>query len=359
MKIYLVGGFLGSGKTTAIAKASQSLAKEGKVAAVITNDQGTELVDSLYMRSLHIPVCEVVNGCFCCNYNHLNDRITTLINDVNPEIIFAESVGSCTDIIATVVNPLLRFSPEVQVVLSVFADAVLLQQMLDEDADPFDSSVKYIYEKQIEEADLLVMNKKDILTETALTKMSIQLSKKYPGKKILHQCSFDDESVDIWLQELHQFKAAHTRQSLDIDYEVYGKGEGMLAWLDENIEVRSKYDDAPGKSIELAHAINKTINNKKIPVGHLKFLLHDGKQQKKISFTPTNDQIPVATTITNQSSYASLLINARVQTSPDDLRKIVNEALNAIQVQDGYSILVKDALVFSPGFPKPTYRIKS
>lgn len=67
MKIYLVGGFLGSGKTTAIAKACQSLAKEGKSAAVITNDQGTELVDTIYMRSLHIPVCEVVNGCFCCN----------------------------------------------------------------------------------------------------------------------------------------------------------------------------------------------------------------------------------------------------------------------------------------------------
>ena len=86
MKLILLGGFLGSGKTTAIVKAARILMREGKRVAIITNDQGDQQVDSAYVKSLDIPARQVPNGCFCCNYQQLDDHIAEL-KQTDPDII--------------------------------------------------------------------------------------------------------------------------------------------------------------------------------------------------------------------------------------------------------------------------------
>ena len=55
MRIHLLSGFLGSGKTTAIQHASTTLLKQGVKIGVITNDQGIKLVDGDFLKSLGIP----------------------------------------------------------------------------------------------------------------------------------------------------------------------------------------------------------------------------------------------------------------------------------------------------------------
>src|SRR6187402_45812 len=102
MKLFLIGGFLGSGKTTAIVNASHHLLRTKRRVAVITNDQGNQQVDTALVRNSGIPAEEVANGCFCCQYNELDSSINILMENYDPAIIFAEAVGSCTDLIATV-----------------------------------------------------------------------------------------------------------------------------------------------------------------------------------------------------------------------------------------------------------------
>jgi len=75
MDLHLVGGFLGSGKTTAIIGAVKILLSQGKTAAVITNDQGKYLIDTAFFRLSDVPTVEVTGGCFCCNYDDLDDRL--------------------------------------------------------------------------------------------------------------------------------------------------------------------------------------------------------------------------------------------------------------------------------------------
>ncbi|MGH2644991.1 MAG: GTP-binding protein, partial [Chitinophagaceae bacterium] len=96
MKLFLLSGFLGSGKTTAIQQACSQLTEKGMRVGVITNDQGAQLVDSAFIKSFKIPDREVVQGCFCCNYTQLEAGIQSLKNENNPDVVFAESVGSCT-----------------------------------------------------------------------------------------------------------------------------------------------------------------------------------------------------------------------------------------------------------------------
>src|SRR5262245_7852205 len=103
MKLCLVGGFLGSGKTTAIATAARVFARENIPVAVITNDQGSQLVDAAFIDSINLPGAEVKNGCFCCNYDQFYSTIENLKTTVAPQMMFAEAVGSCADLVATIV----------------------------------------------------------------------------------------------------------------------------------------------------------------------------------------------------------------------------------------------------------------
>jgi len=78
MHLHIVGGFLGSGKTTAIATASKLIQEQGISVGVVTNDQGKYLVDSRFISVRQIPYGQVTGGCFCCNYNQLDAQINQL-----------------------------------------------------------------------------------------------------------------------------------------------------------------------------------------------------------------------------------------------------------------------------------------
>jgi G3E family GTPase len=192
MKLCLLGGFLGSGKTTAIATAAKMFGRNNVSLAVITNDQGSQLVDAAFMDSLNIPGAEVKNGCFCCNYDQFYSTIENLKRTIRPEMIFAEAVGSCADLAATIVKPLNRFHPEIQVSLSVFADGPVLLSSMEGRSSFVSNDIQYIYKKQLEEAELIIINKCDLLIDDDMKGIKTTLASEYPGKKLLFQDSREE-----------------------------------------------------------------------------------------------------------------------------------------------------------------------
>ena len=75
VKLIFAGGFLGSGKTTALAALAKRLIERGMRVGFITNDQSENLADTIIVRQmlagLGVPVEEVVKGCFCCKFDDL------------------------------------------------------------------------------------------------------------------------------------------------------------------------------------------------------------------------------------------------------------------------------------------------
>ncbi len=191
MRVHLVGGFLGSGKTTAIIAAAKQLIAKGQRVGIVTNDQGKYLVDTGFFQLADLPTVEVSGGCFCCNFDDLDARLEQLAASSKPDVIFAESVGSCADLVATVIKPLLElrmleFTPAS---LSVFTDSRLLRLRLLDEPMPFNEDVCYIFDKQIEEAGLLVVNKIDLLTSQRFEDLNLMVAQRYPAKPILFQNS--------------------------------------------------------------------------------------------------------------------------------------------------------------------------
>ena len=102
----MIGGFLGAGKTTSILRFAAWLTARGIRVGLVTNDQGGGLVDTALANAHRMPVEEIVGGCFCCRFNSLVEAAESLVRDTAPDVLIAEPVGSCTDLVATVSLPL-------------------------------------------------------------------------------------------------------------------------------------------------------------------------------------------------------------------------------------------------------------
>lgn len=358
ISLILAGGFLGSGKTTAIAGAGKKLKSTGVNVGIITNDQGTEQVDGRYLRGEGMTTEEVSGGCFCCNFTRLEEKINQLGNIAMPEIIFAESVGSCVDLAATVVNPLLSFHPRgYDIVLTVFADIRLLTLFLLGDRGVFYDSVNYIYGKQLEEADIIVANKTDLLSMEELSMSRSIITGSLPGKKILFQDSRSDDDVERWLNACRDVQTGTLRTVLELDYKLYGEGEAELAWLDEEIGIVSTGKAAVDAAGTLINLIHTALLTRKLPIGHLKFLIDNGSEQVKLGFYSGNEADNCYSSLLSESERVVVLINARVQTEPETLQGVIEGAILETEKSAGCRIIEKTLSAFSPGQPVPTFRI--
>src|SRR5271156_2579736 len=102
----MVGGFLGAGKTTTLSRLARFYTGRGQKVGLVTNDQAQNLVDTNSLRAQGFAVEEVPGACFCCKFDELVGKVGELEAHERPEIILAEPVGSCTDLVATVIQPL-------------------------------------------------------------------------------------------------------------------------------------------------------------------------------------------------------------------------------------------------------------
>lgn len=354
MKLHIVGGFLGSGKTTAIIHAAKALMDQGLKVGVITNDQGKYLVDTAFFRLADIPTVEVTGGCFCCNYDDLGGRLSQLVGSSQPDVVFAESVGSCADIVATVVKPLLKLGREEEQPssFSVFSDARLLRRRLLGQEMPFSEDVVYIFDKQIEEASLVVVNKADLLSSMALDEVQALMRARYPGKSFITQTSLSLAGVLPWLDRLKDDGLMLSTAALDIDYARYGAGEAQLAWLDEEVHLEFSDGQAQQQVLQIIRSLTEAINMKKAGIGHLKFILQSDGGAAKISFPAVEEPGWEASISAIEGNWVDLLVNARVEMPALELKELLNDVLE----QSGGTYTQRGEEAFHPGQPNPTHR---
>lgn len=355
MKIFLVGGFLGSGKTTAIHNACLQLKDAQVTVGVITNDQGSDLVDSRYIEGTGVRVMEVTDGCFCCNYDKFDELLGTFRNAHHTDVVFAESVGSCTDLVATVVKPLARYSDEVEVVVSVFADATILPTML-QGSRLFVSSVHYIYLKQLEEADVIVVSKIDLLPREELIILEEMIRARFPNKTILLHNSIDDQDIRKWIDVLNLVEPEN-RLNMEMDYALYGAGEAALGWLDADLKFISDSGEAFDLAADFIESIHNKVSGENFQIGHLKYAVADEHSMYKVSFTSGAEAQTPLQFIGKKAREVSVLVNARIQADPEHFKTVIKDLICTLNQIDDVKIIIKKMVAFKPGFPSPTHRI--
>lgn len=248
-----VAGFLGAGKTTALKRLTEYYTGKALTVGIVTNDQAENLVDTANLGTVGNPVEEVAGGCFCCEFNSLIDSIRQLKAGSNVDIILAEPVGSCTDVVATVIRPLVDlYNNEVTVAPhSVLVDPHRVMKLMYNEDTSFSGNVVYIFEKQLEEADIILLNKVDLISHKEKDMLICCLKDKFPGKLVIGVSAKTGEGYDEWIKMLDS-DIEVGKNIADVDYDIYANGEASLGWLNSTISI-SAASPFDGNSLLMDH----------------------------------------------------------------------------------------------------------
>src|SRR5436190_8877370 len=239
LRFIMLGGFLGAGKTTTIARLARHYQKQGKRIGIVTNDQATDLVDTNSLRSQGFDVGEVPGSCFCCNFNALTATVESLSAHQRPDIVIAEPVGSCTDLVATVVRPLqMQYGGS----FDVAPYGVLLKPghgsriLRGETKGGFSPQAAYIFKKQLEEADFVVINRIDAIAAKEADDLARLIGEQFPGMPVLRMSAKIGAGFDALVEFIEQ-RGSFGRRLMDLDYDIYAEGEAELGWLNSSLTV--------------------------------------------------------------------------------------------------------------------------
>ncbi|MCX7826902.1 MAG: cobalamin biosynthesis protein P47K, partial [Verrucomicrobiae bacterium] len=269
----MIGGFLGAGKTTAIGRLARHLTDQGLRVGLITNDQGRELVDTLTLRAQGFETAEILGGCFCCRFNSLIEASQKLSASARPDVFIAEPVGSCTDLVATVTYPLRRlYGNDFGIApVSVMVDPIRALRVLGvEKGGGFSGKVAYIYAKQLEEADLIVINKSDLLDAARLELLRETLAARFANAEIMAVSARHGANLDAWFARITGGEQA-LRRTMELDYDLYADGEALLGWLNCTVHLSATRPfDADRLLEQLAGDVQERLRAWRAEVGHLK-----------------------------------------------------------------------------------------
>jgi G3E family GTPase len=358
----MIGGFLGAGKTTSTLKFAEWLVAQGRRVGLITNDQGGGLVDTALATAHQMPVQEITGGCFCCRFNSLVEAAEVLVRDTAPDVLIAEPVGSCTDLVATVSLPLEQIYGDRFTVapVSVVVDPLRAERVFGLAPASLSEHVCYIYQKQLEEAEIIVINKVDLVDQPRLERLRNALAAAAP-RAVIHACSAREGSgLEPWFTEMRDGVSQATAIA-EIDYDEYAYGESLLGWLNAEVrigEADSDEYDGTALLVEILTEVRETLARAGHEVAHMKGTLSvegDPFELAAANLVRSQDEPAVSHRLAEPVDIGRLLLNLRAEAAPADLEAAVRAALDSVAARLPCTILHIEH--FRPGRPVPTHRL--
>lgn len=338
MNVHILGGFLGAGKTTLAGALARTLRARGERVAIITNDQGRSLVDTRLCREVSDDVREITGGCFCCRYVELESALLAAA-DGGATTAIAEAVGSCTDLVATVLAPLTdRCTGRLSIApLAVVVDPWRAAQMT---SGGMPGDVAFLFRKQIEEADVVLVSRADL----APPDVAGLLRGWRPDAPVIPVSGRTGLGIDEWLHA----DVSHRAAPLVIDYDRYAAAESLLGWCNARVRLRSVAGFEPASAMR---AFLDAMSS--APVAHVKVTDADAGtccgslvRQGEPPFVEDGN-------LPRRTNDMRWLVNARVALGPEALETLIRTAMASAAPAD---VTWEEFECFSPSRPTPTHR---
>jgi Ni2+-binding GTPase involved in maturation of urease and hydrogenase len=352
-RIAILGGFLGAGKTTLMTKLATDLARSGRTVGLITNDQGEALVDTQYSRSMGFTVAEVLRGCFCCKFNDFILSARSLVAENKPDFVIAEPVGSCTDLLATVVAPLkVMYQGEFEVApLMILVDAIAL---LEAAPDP-ETLSGYLRQHQIEEADIIVLSKTDGVPAKSIEGLREKIRTANPNVEIINYSAITGEGFSRILDAVVSKKVSN-HLPVTIDYDKYAAAEAELGWYNGTFRFNlPERTDSYDVALKLIGYISSQYGDGDI--AHVKLMLNSEKNSLKMNLVNRNMNVDGVKGSRYGEGESVLTLNGRIVSEPEKLSQVMRDAVRMALDAQRVDITGFEDTCFSPSRPNPTHRL--
>ena len=198
VKVNIISGFLGAGKTTLIKKLLGGKVREEKI-ILLENEYGEVGVDGSFMKDAGITVTEMNSGCICCTLvGDFQKAVDELIEKYHPDrlIIEPSGVGKLSDILAAVE----RTSERHEMTIAGCATVV--------DAGKCRMYMKNFGEfflDQIKTANTIIFSRTQLLSPERVEKSRALVEEQHPGCRII-TTPWDDLTADAMLEVIESGK---------------------------------------------------------------------------------------------------------------------------------------------------------
>lgn len=161
MKLILISGFLGSGKTTLIINLARQATALGQQIAILVNEIGEIGIDDQLMRQLDLNTWELIGGCICCTLSaDLVTTLQTLDAEYQPDLVILEPSGAAEPGNILQALPYYKGRPLEGIKSVVLVDPLRIR--------PLYEVMTPLVTKQIDAAELVIITKADIASTEEL-----------------------------------------------------------------------------------------------------------------------------------------------------------------------------------------------
>ena len=342
LDIIVVGGFLGSGKTTAVIQIGKHFASQGKRIGIIVNEVGEVGIDGDFISQYGLETKEITSGCICCSMKvSLRATMAMLIQGMNPDILIIESTGLAYPGVLRDEIMLMNLPAEFEMspLLTLF-DGSRFKQILKE--------IRKFAANQLAEAEVIAISKSDLIDATSLPIIKEAVHQINPKAEIVTLSSKQAESIEQMIRILDRQSAAAEPSKLEKDGSLLmaggkvvdsvaesGVGTFSTEYLFEDAPVFSNTDSFFEETVrEMMSRIQKKVLSQSPEfLGHIKLFFEVRDSLFKISLT-TSNEMPAFDLVKdpNAESKAPVLkiLSAVTGIEADDLQKLIQETAESV-----------------------------
>lgn len=345
-KYMIVSGFLGSGKTTtmiALARAINARMKgegEPSKVAIIANDLGAKnLVDADYTRTADVPIDEIAGDCICYVTEDLVYRINRLA-DAGADLVVSDIPGCGVGALNHVYVVLKQQFPNRFDLLPLvcLVDPIRLRMILPQEEDiNLPDEMRFLLNAQLAEADLIVLNKCDLIDEEEREADLAFIRTAYPDIPVMWISARTGEGVEELADYVLSHDAAAEPRDLGTDTEEFDAAEAQMCWYNRRFfaEERTGADIDFNTVVEdFMEAIRDGLIEARRNVPHLKlFAAGVGEDFVKCSIVGVDYDLEFERKLQQDYSGIAIVVNARATCESDTFGDIVEDAMDTIKAK--------------------------
>lgn len=344
-KYMVTSGFLGAGKTTAMIAFAKSINRRYGKAAILANDLGaSNIVDADFTATTDILTTQIGGNCICYQHENLVDKLNQLVSQ-GATVIMSDIPGCGIGALDHVYIQLEERRPgEFELMpFTCIVDPLRLRMIMPEAAElNLPPEMRFLLEAQMAEADLIVLNKIDLMSREQIEKSVAFIQSSFPETKLLTMSALTGEGVDEVVDYLMQNRSAAKHKDIGYGSDAFIAAESLLSWYNRRVFLEEMDDRAVDFNVVVSDVFEKIregLKEKESNVPHLKaFASGEGDDFIKASLIGVDYETEYARKLAKSYSAISLIINARAAADSQDMADIVDDALEAVSEKHNLKI---------------------
>lgn len=337
-KFAVFSGFLGSGKTTTMMALTDYYTAHHGRAAMISNDlgHGVTLADHRYARLCGCNASEMTDECICYQNENLADRLRSYY-DEGCELVISDIPGFGVGALEHVYHGLTEKYPgefdlaPFTVLVEPRTVAIL--------RDGTGGDLEYLYDTQLVEADLIVLNKCDLMDENRREEDVRWLRGRYPEAEVLCISALRAEGLEELSQALARGKASMRRPEIGYGGEAFRAAMGRISefYLQFRVVVCCNDFDGNAWLSEMAGALKTEIEKAGYEVPHFKLLAWEPEGDfGKVDLLGTEREIEVNHRFARPCTDLAAVLNASAVCPAGTLEQVAMDTVRT--VSDRYQL---------------------